>query len=194
MLRAHTTGLLQPFAELLPGAMMSHAKIVGGHSKGSADLFGAFVAKIQPPDQFGVIRLERGNQHFHAAADDALFFGVWCGIHFLLQPFKRGLVCRPAPIQINDGMPQDAIEPRRHAFFIAQLIGRLKSLEHTVLHHIRRQMRIVDATAHEVGELLQLREQLFFKLMGVAQSVTGFAVLFELPIVVGQRREESSPD
>lgn len=173
---------------------MSHAQIIGRHPQRPANLFGAFIAQIQPPDQLGVIRFERGNQRFQATADNALFFGVWRGVHFMLQPFQRGLTCRSAPIQINDRTSQDAIKPRRHAFVVAQLIGRLESLEQTILHHIRRQMRITHTAARKVGELLQLCEQLSFKLPDVSQSVTGFAVLFELPIVVGQRREESSPD
>ena len=50
MLRAHTTGLLQPFAELLPGPMMPHAQIVGGDPKFAGNGFQGFVAEIEAAD------------------------------------------------------------------------------------------------------------------------------------------------
>ena len=165
MLRAELAGLFQTLAQLLPGAMMPHAQIVGIHAQCNPDLLGSFTTQIKPADEFRVIRLERGNQSFDTTAGDAFLVGVRRRIKFALQPLQRGLVHRAAAIEVNDRVAQDAVKPRHRVFLRSGFFGRGQRFYQTLLHHIFGEMRIPNATARERHEGLQVLKQRFFNVL-----------------------------
>jgi hypothetical protein len=165
MLRAEPAGLFQSLAQLLPGAMMPHAQIVGRHPQCYPNLLGSFTTQIQPADEFRVIRLERGNQSFDTTTGDAFLRAVRRGIQFMFQPLQRRLVHRAAPIEINDRVAEDAVKPRHSGFLPGRLFGRSERFHQTFLHHIFGEMRIPDAAARERYEGLQVFKQRFFNVL-----------------------------
>ena len=162
VLRAEPTGLFQTLAQLLPGAMMPHTKIIGRHSQGDADLLRCFTPQIKPTNQFRIIRLECGNQSFDTTANNTLLLGIRRGIQLAFQSLQRGLVHRAAAVEVNDGTAQNPVEPRHGVFLFGRLFGGSQRFDQTLLHHIFGEMCIPDAATRERYEGFQVRKQRFF--------------------------------
>lgn len=165
MLRAEPAGLFQALAQLLPGAMMPHAQIVGGHPQRNPDLLRSFTAEIKPADEFRVIRLERGNQSFDTTTGDSFLLGVRRRIEFALQSLQHRLVHRAAAIEVNDRAAQDAVKPGHRVLLRRWFFSRSQRLDQTLLHHIFGEMRIPNAATRERHEGLQVFKQRFFNVL-----------------------------
>ena len=157
--RTKLAGLKQPLLELLPRAMEPNFQISGRNTEARRDLPGRFSIKINPAHQFRIFGLQSWQQPGHAPANDAVRFRVGRIRQFDGEPFQCLRLGRFLPIKINDGIPQDAIEPRHEFFVVAQFLPGAEGLEHRVLHHVRCQLWIVQPASGESAERREIVRQ-----------------------------------
>ena len=162
MLCAHPAGLLQSFAQLLAGAVMTDTKIVRAQAQRSTHFPRRLLREIQPANQFRIFRLKRGDERFDTGTSRPFFIRIRRGIYLLPDLLQGPLTHRAATIKINDRTAQYAIEPGHNIFVIPQLLGGHDCLEQTVLHRISSEFGVANASPREGGELVEFFEQLIF--------------------------------
>jgi hypothetical protein len=156
VLCANPTVFFQTPLELLPCSMKPHIKIVPANSEARGHRIGRFLIQIYALDQASVLRRHRRQQSLHARANNAFFFFIRRGIQLALESCEGSIPRITATVKIDDGPPQNPVEPRLGIFLIANLIGRLQRLEQALLNRVGGKVGIAEALARKACEFINV--------------------------------------
>ncbi len=209
---AEPAGLHQPFVELLAGTVETDFEVVAGDAQISGDSFQSAFAQIHRFDGLRVFGFQSEQQLTQATADVRFFLLVGHSLEVFRHLYEHTLANTVATVKIKNRPPEDAIEPRHDTLAFAELTGILDRFEQAVLHGVCGEVGVGHAFAGKREEHFVMRQQLGrqrvafgvrpgcfvrgchgFRVYCIRTpgSMTGLAVLLELPVVVGQRREKA---
>ena len=162
MFAAQTTSRLDPFAQPLAGAMQADVEVVERQPERRGGFLGRRAVEVHALEHLAVLFGEPGQKALHTLAKHALGGGIGLFGKLGLQAFKRSLAHVAPPVEVNNGMTQDAIEPCHRAFTVTRRVGGLERLEQAVLHQIGGQFWVAHPLARERNEGVQvLNERVF---------------------------------
>lgn len=162
MFAAYLTRRFHLFAESLAGAVQADVQIVQRQTQRRRRVFRGCAVEIQALEQVAVLIRQAGQKPLEALAQDPFGGGIRLFGKFGLQAFERTGADIAPPIQVNDRVAQDAIEPRHRAFAVAGLVGRLQRLEEAVLHQVGGEFGVANALARERDEGVQVLDERVF--------------------------------
>jgi hypothetical protein len=162
MFAAHTTRRLKLLAQPLAGTMQPDVEVVQGCAQRQRRLFRRDAFKVHALQHVAVLLRQSGQKAFYALAKHALGSGIGLFGKLGLQTFERAVADITPPVEVDDGMTQDTIEPCHRAFTVKGRFGGLERLEQAVLHQVGREFRVAHALARERDEGVQvLNERVF---------------------------------
>jgi hypothetical protein len=145
----------------LPGAMDADCGVCGGDVGLDGECLEAAAFEIDIADNFAVSRLHRAEHIADALADDLV--GLRIGLRFggqFLRPALEGSVFGGAmAVVIDDGVAQDAVEPRDGRLFAAQGGGLFERAGVCALQDVLRGGEGFDAPVQKAEKLLSLKRQ-----------------------------------
>jgi len=161
---AQMTGSLKPLAQLRPGPVQPDVEVVQGRAQRSSGVFWRDAFEIHTLKHRAVLFWQAGQRAFHTLAKHALDGRIRSFRNLLLQAFKRAVPYIAPPIEVDNGMTQDAIEPRHRALSVFGTTSGSKCFEQGVLHQVGGQLRIAHAFACECNKGIQVLEKRIFGL------------------------------
>lgn len=164
--------------------MKADGEVIGGCFQFAGRVVHGTIFQIDFTYDGGVFGLEGGDDIVKALAEFRVVFR-----RVEREIFHRFGLRGATAVKVDDAIAEDAVEPGDHVFVFAQGAGRFHGLEEAVLDNIGGEVRVGDAFAGESLKLIQVREQALFEFSH--GSVARRSVLFELVIVIRQRRKEA---
>lgn len=159
MLAAHMTRRFDFLAESLAGAVQPDVQVVQCKAERRRCVLRGCAVEIHALEQVAILFRQAGQKALETLAQDPFGGGIGLFGKLGLQAFERAVADIAPPIQVNDRVAQNAIEPRHRAFAITRLVGGLECLEQAVLHEVGGQMRVAYALPRERHEGVQILDQ-----------------------------------
>ena len=155
MLAAKLTGLFEPFAKLVPGAMKADGKIVHGRFQLACHVDDRPFLQVHFAKYGGVLGLEAINDSIHALTVFQVFVGI--RREFVREPVEHLRLGRTAAVQVGNAVAQDAVEPGNDIFIVLHRTCRFHCLEQAILNDIRGEFGVGDPLARESNECIEQR-------------------------------------
>jgi hypothetical protein len=136
--------------------VQTHREIIAGQAKRGRNLGGVLAIEVDALKQVSILVWQRWQKSLETLANYIFVFRSGRLGKFAFEFFQCLFAgCIPA-VEIDDGIPENPIEPRDGILRGRWLIWGSERFDETVLHQILRQMRIADSAADKGGELVQV--------------------------------------
>ena len=163
MFCADSAGLLEAFLQLLAPSVQTNPQIVYTQLQVRCDAFHRFPLQLHALDYFGVLGFESGDKKSKTATERPFVFGADRLVQFGFKCVQGPATCVPPTVSIDDGVPQDSIEPRCGRFFGIGLAVGGQRFEETVLHNVLGEFGVAETVAREGSEDLKVLQQSIFQ-------------------------------
>lgn len=124
-----------------------------------------FLFEVHRAYQVGVIGFEGGQQRLEAGAQRSPVLLRRRLVQLLLKLHERTFTDRPTPIQVNQGMTENPVEPGHQILVISDLFAVLQRLQEAVLKQVGGELGIGHPLAHEGQERFPVLEQMLRELL-----------------------------
>jgi len=161
--------LFEAVAQLFASPVETHGKIVGRCSESGRHLLDVLAAEVNPLQEFAVLVGQVGHKPVNALANGPLGLGGNGVGKFGAERLETAFAGIGSPIEVYDGVTQDAVEPGDDIFVRRGLFVGFKRFQETVLNEVFGKVGIADALAGESDKGVQVLEDWLLNVVHAAR-------------------------
>lgn len=150
------------FPQVLAGSMEADVQVVAGQAELCGDVVWILSFQVDSQEQVSILLRNRRKEAMEALAEKTPVVGTRLFGELLGKAFKRPPAGIVAPIEVDDGMTQNPVEPTYRVFFRFRFARRRERFDERILDEVLREALVTNAAAGKSDEELQVSQNRLF--------------------------------
>jgi hypothetical protein len=150
------------FPQVLAGSMKADVQVVAGQAELRGDVVWILSFEVDSQEQVAILLRNRRKEAMEALAEETPVVGTRLFGELSGKAIKRPPAGIVAPIEVDDGMTQNPVEPTHRVFFRFRFARRRECPDERILDEVLREALVANAAAGESDEELQVFQNRLF--------------------------------